>query len=45
MACRTDFDVEILAECRARLEGIATAAVDRQGGVIGVSFRLHEGVS
>jgi len=45
MARRTDFHVEIFAERRARLKGVATAAVDRQGGVIGVSFRLHEGVS
>ena len=45
MARRTDFDVEIFAERRARLKGVATAAVDRQGGVIRVSFRLHEGFS
>src|SRR5262245_20959553 len=44
VAVRADFDLKVLAERRARLEGVATAAGHRDLGVLGMNTFFH-GVS
>ena len=41
VASGTDFDVEVFSKRRTGLELVTAAAVDGQGSVIGMDFRLH----
>jgi hypothetical protein len=42
VAARTDFDLEIMTNGRARLEAVATAADDVDFGVVGMNCCFHE---